>query len=687
MDNVVPPPPEFDDRFSVPPPPPPAAVTPALPPLPELEGEVSSTSSGGQRRKPISNEECPYAKRRKMTAFFEDDDPDDDDDGDDQPEHGSAENLAQYERRDDLNEHLRQFQVLDEVQGDNSDDENEDGQFDEDGVDNSSEGSGVDIEELDNLLEENLPEGMKSTGPKAKAYEERFKEVLEEKGRNHFEVLPEGWVQATHVSGMPLFLHTATRVCTASRPYFLGPGSVRKHEIPLSAIPCLNYKKALEKEDELRKEIEENAAAAEEAKNNANSNDKENQDSEKQMHNPQLSKMIASSTTLVEAQANAKMLPLKVTARIETVNENLKAQSLTADVFQEYCKKLFRFKTIRVMRFKSWAARRKLTKHRKHMKNLQRPTLPDGTKLITFPVLHTETEKGTTHVRPKKEWIMNPNGKSYVCILHEYVQHALRKQPSYEFKELENAATPYSATVSINELKYGTGYGTSKKQAKSEAARETLEILIPDMKDKITSKDSKKDQNGAAEQQPEARNLSVFDEIKIEDPRVAEFCAKTTEPSPHTILQTCLQRNFGLGDVQIQYDVKAGKHRKNEFTMTVGKHTATVVCKNKRDGKQRASQAILQILHPHIKTWGSLLRLYGNHSIKSYKEKKQEEQEITVLQSKAAINQPNYAILHKLKLEMSKLEERQKNVRVIGTFVPDVDLPMASGSNLKNVDL
>ncbi|XP_021710923.1 microprocessor complex subunit DGCR8 [Aedes aegypti] len=686
MDNPVPPAAESEGCSPNPAPPLPEAVFPAPPPMPELEGKCPSS---GERRKPTM-EECPYAKRRKLTAFFDDDDDleEEDDDEDDQMAGQERDGTREVsERHEELNDQLRQFQVLDEVQGDNSEDENDEDQFDGDGAENSSEGSGVDIEELDNLLEENLPEGMKSSGPKAKAYEERFKEVLEEKGRNHFEVLPEGWVQATHVSGMPLFLHTASRVCTASRPYFLGPGSVRKHEIPLSAIPCLNYRKALEKEDELRKEIEANAAAAEEAQNNANSNDKENQETEKQMHNPQLSKMIASTTTLAEAQANAKMLPLKVTARIETVNENLKAQSLTADVFQEYCKKLFKFKTIRVMRFKSWAARRKLTKHRKHMKNLQRPTLPDGTKLITFPVLHTEVEKGTTHVRPKKEWIMNPNGKSYVCILHEYVQHALRKQPSYEFKELENAATPYSATVSINELKYGTGYGTSKKQAKSEAARETLEILIPDMKDKITSKDAKKDQNGAAEQQPEARNLSVFDEIKIEDPRVAEFCAKTTEPSPHAILQTCLQRNFGLGDVQIQYDVKAGKHRKNEFTMTVGKHTATVVCKNKRDGKQRASQAILQILHPHIKTWGSLLRLYGNHSIKSYKEKKQEEQEITVLQSKAAINQPNYAILHKLKLEMSKLEERQKNVRVIGTFVPDVDLPLASGSNLKNVDL
>ncbi|XP_039440363.1 microprocessor complex subunit DGCR8 [Culex pipiens pallens] len=683
MDQSVPPPPECPDV--------PAPLPPPPPPLPDA------------KRAPLVGE-CPMAKRRRMNEFFEDDD-DSDDGAAEANGNGEGDDETTADRLDrPVTENLRQFQVLDEVQGDNSDEEDAGGEADsqrgaEDGDEyehSSDEGSeDMNVDDLDSLLEENLPEGMKSSGPKGKAYEERFKEVLEEKGRNHFEVLPEGWVQATHVSGMPLFLHTASRVCTASRPYFLGPGSVRKHEIPLSAIPCLNYRKALEKEDELRKEIEANAAAAE-AEAQSRSNAAAGAGQEKQMHNPQLSKMIASATTQAEAQANAKMLPLKVTAKIETVDENLKAQSLTADAFQQYCKKLFRFKTIRVMRFKSWAARRKLTKHRKHLKNLQRPTLPDGTKLITFPVLHTEGEKGHAHARPKKEWIMNPNGKSYVCILHEYVQHALRKQPSYEFKELENAATPYSATVSINELKYGTGYGTSKKQAKSEAARETLEILIPDMKDKITSKDGKKDgQNGtgatSSEQQAadagNRRNLSVFDEIMIEDPRVAEFCAKTTEPSPHTILQTCLQRNFGLGDVQIQYDVKTGKHRKNEFTMTVGKHTATVVCKNKRDGKQQAAQKILQILHPHIKTWGSLLRLYGNQSIKSYKEKKQEEQEITVLQSKAAINQPNYAILHKLKLEMSKLEERQKNVRVIGTFVPDVELPTASGSNLKNVDL
>ena len=58
-----------------------------------------------------------------------------------------------------------------------------------------------------------------------------------------------------------------------------------------------------------------------------------------------------------------------------------------------------------------------------------------------------------------------------VCLLHEYVQQSLKTQPYYSFTELDNAATPYAATVRINELEYGRGTGSSKKIAKSEAAR------------------------------------------------------------------------------------------------------------------------------------------------------------------------------------------------------------------------
>ena len=139
---------------------------------------------------------------------------------------------------------------------------------------------------------------------------------------------------------------------------------------------------------------------------------------------------------------------------------------------------------------------------------------------------------------------MNPNGKSFVCILHEYVQHALKKQPTYEFKELENSATPYSATVSINNLKYGVGFGTSKKQAKSEAARETLEVLIPEMKEKITGLDKNQAVVTASNMSksstaPPAQDLSVFGKLKyilkksqnvfISSSKQTKFALKTHE--------------------------------------------------------------------------------------------------------------------------------------------------------------
>lgn len=233
-------------------------------------------------------------------------------------------------------------------------------------------------------------------------------------------MLPEGWVKVTHDSGMPLYLHRHSRVCSVSRPYFLGPGSVRKHEIPISAIPCLNYQKALEKEKEM---IEQQRILKEEQEALANEQvDSTTGNTELSVSNGLSTLLNLPSTRQFTASGNAALLPIP-NAKIETVSENLKAQSLTTAQFTDYCKKRFNFKTIRVMRFKSWSARRKFTKNRKHIKHLQRPTLPDGTKLITFPVLNTEpvdpNSTATSHPRPKKEWIMNPNGKSFVCILHE----------------------------------------------------------------------------------------------------------------------------------------------------------------------------------------------------------------------------------------------------------------------------
>merc|ERR1712048_683986 len=111
-------------------------------------------------------------------------------------------------------------------------------------------------------------------------------------------------------------------------------------------------------------------------------------------------------------------------------------------------------------------------------------------------------------------------------------------------------------------------------------------------------------------------------------------------------------------------DLKATRNNKlSKFSMTVNETTVEVFCRSKRDGKQSASQKLLQILHPNIKSWGSLLKLYGSHAITAQKNKKEKESEVTGLQTQngSGHTSPNVAILAKLRTEMQNLAERKKS--------------------------
>ncbi|XP_026314624.1 microprocessor complex subunit DGCR8 [Hyposmocoma kahamanoa] len=697
-------------------------------------------------------------------------------------------------------EKLREFQVLDEVKSNDEDSNDEESESSDD------KSEGVPEEEIEKMLDEDLPEELKAAPkPKEKPYVTRHKVVLEEKGINHFEVLPLDWMIVRHYSGMPVYMHRTTRVCTLSKPYFLGKGNTRRHDIPISAIPCLAYRKALEeeaKQKEIDKQIEEQirngtwrqfhpqtqnennkktdvssenqvikcpfkhgvpngnsknessviketnisndqemsesreTSAIEKTKTIENQSDIQTSDNmersnlpnsqgvnlvnvDQPMENGECSQSsgemnqnrgeinqnsgetnqnsgetnqnselateneveITELNIVEEVPLNRQpvILPGGIVMpppRVETVSTSWKTQHLTHEQVNDYCKKLFQFKTVNIMHFKRWADRRKYTKARK---TLQYPTLPEGTKLITIPAQSTAGQENGGGKANKRDWVMNMNGRSYLSVFHEYVRRALQKQPVYEFKQLENASTPYQATVYIGGMQYGVGHGSSKRAAKSAAARASIHILIPEMRHELDT------QPGAnANNEPD---FSFFDYVGIEDPRITEFCAAACEPSPHAILRTCLLRNFGATDRHIHTEMKKLEYQKIELTMKVGKHTATVVCKNKKTAKQRASQAILQALHPHVRSWGSLLRLYGSRSVKSCKEKKLEEQQITLLQDAARHNEPNYAVLDKLRHEMRKLRERDQAVVAIGTLLVRADLPQHSGSNLCNVQL
>uniref|UniRef100_A0A8C1H1K4 Microprocessor complex subunit DGCR8 n=1 Tax=Cyprinus carpio carpio TaxID=630221 RepID=A0A8C1H1K4_CYPCA len=441
----------------------------------------------------------------------------------------------------------------------------------------------------------------------------KIKTVLKSRGRPPTEPLPDGWIMTFHNSGIPVYLHRETRVVTWSRPYFLGTGSIRKHDPPTSSIPCLHYKKM--------KDLEER-------EQNGEGIPLERVDE-------------PDSTATEEPTANdtAQGALGQVKAKVEVCKD----ESVDIEEFRSYLEKCFDFEQVTVKKFRTWAERRQFNRDMKRKQaESERPILPANQKLITLSVQDAPT---------KKEFVINPNGKSEVCILHEYMQRVLKVRPVYNFFECENPSEPFGASVIIDGVTYGTGTASSKKLAKNKAARATLEILIPDFV-KQTS-----------EEKPiEGDELEYFNHISIEDSRVYELTNKAGLLSPYQILHECLKRNHGMGDTSIKFEVIPGKNQKSEYVMTCGKHTVRGWCKNKRVGKQLASQKILQMLHPHVKNWGSLLRMYGRESNKMVK-KENSDKSVIELQQFAKKNKPNLHILNKLREEMMKLAGEREEAR------------------------
>uniref|UniRef100_A0A671LWJ3 Microprocessor complex subunit DGCR8 n=1 Tax=Sinocyclocheilus anshuiensis TaxID=1608454 RepID=A0A671LWJ3_9TELE len=462
----------------------------------------------------------------------------------------------------------------------------------------------------------------------------KIKRVLKSRGRPPTEPLPDGWIMTFHNSGIPVYLHRETRVVTWSRPYFLGTGSIRKHDPPTSSIPCLHYKKMKDQEERERNGEVTPTAEVSPVKSGDEGITLERADEPD-------STATEEPTEGKDSQANdtAQGALGQVKAKVEVCKD----ESVDIEEFRSYLEKCFDFEQVMVKKFRTWAERRQFNRDMKRKQaESERPILPANQKLITLSVQDAPT---------KKEFVINPNGKSEVCILHEYMQRVLKVRPVYNFFECENPSEPFGASVIIDCVTYGTGTASSKKLAKNKAARATLEILIPDFV-KQTS-----------EEKPiEGDELEYFNHINIEDSRVYELTNKAGLLSPYQILHECLKRNHGMGDTSIKFEVIPGKNQKSEYVMTCGKHTVRGWCKNKRVGKQLASQKILQMLHPHVKNWGSLLRIYGRESNKIVK-KENSDKSVIELQQYAKKNKPNLHILNNLREEMMKLAREREEAR------------------------
>ncbi|GAA6086135.1 microprocessor complex subunit DGCR8 isoform X1 [Tachysurus ichikawai] len=472
----------------------------------------------------------------------------------------------------------------------------------------------------------------------------KIKTVLKSRGRPPTEPLPDGWIMTFHNSGIPVYLHRETRVVTWSRPYFLGTGSIRKHDPPTSSIPCLHYKRMKEQEErEQNGEVTPNVSPAKDGDEREPQERTEEPDSTAPEGACDELNPDTSDNQPKGKDSQGGEMAQGALGQVKAKVEVCKDESVDIEEFRSYLEKCFDFEQVTVKKFRTWAERRQFNRDMKRKQaESERPILPANQKLITLSVQDAPT---------KKEFVINPNGKSEVCILHEYMQRVLKVRPVYNFFECENPSEPFGASVIIDGVTYGTGTASSKKLAKNKAARATLEILIPDFVKQT------------AEEKPvEGDELEYFNHISIEDSRVYELTNKAGLLSPYQILHECLKRNHGMGDTSIKFEVIPGKNQKSEYVMTCGKHSVRGWCKNKRVGKQLASQKILQMLHPHVKNWGSLLRMYGRENNKMVK-KENSDKSVIELQQFAKKNKPNLHILNKLQEEMRKLAREREETR------------------------
>lgn len=139
---------------------------------------------------------------------------------------------------------------------------------------------------------------------------------------------------------------------------------MQKHQIPVSAIPCLSYKRALEEEKRLIENKNNNLANEDTTEKTATEKTESTSgcpyaNGEKSHENGEEAGQNAGQEVTSSDQNTDDTPPTKKprvigafsNAKIETVHENLKDQSLTVQQINDYCNKLFVFRNIRVMRF------------------------------------------------------------------------------------------------------------------------------------------------------------------------------------------------------------------------------------------------------------------------------------------------------------------------------------------------
>eukprot|EP00795_Rhopilema_esculentum_P015874 gene15874-7205_t len=272
-----------------------------------------------------------------------------------------------------------------------------------------------------------------------------------------------------------------------------------------------------------------------------------------------------------------------------------------------------------------------------------KPELPSVLKAVPFATVY----------RTKNKFAVTP-GKTPLAILTEFCSKELKKP--LDMVDVKGKGDQYVVEVVIDGLKYGQGEGRSKKVARQVAAEKTMEILLPKQFEEMKNFEFTE------------KEFSVFDGLDIEDPSVADCARSVGLPAPAEVLSTCLKRNRGLCDADIEFKLIEGAgNDPHTYEITCGKHTATGKCKNRKTGKHLAAQAILKKIHPKLEKWGQLVRMYCNASTKFIRDSKKLKSD----KEFSELPRANPDLMLKLKREMRLLEKsRHESVETSTSQLP-----------------
>ena len=247
-------------------------------------------------------------------------------------------------------------------------------------------------------------------------------------------------------------------------------------------------------------------------------------------------------------------------------------------------------------------------------------------------------------------------GKSAISLLHEFSLNVLRTGPEFLLSYQEDPQKPFVTTICIKGKEYGIGCYSNKKQSKQIAAENALETLCPGVYPVAqlhqADESRQKEIDAVVEQKKD---------LLIDDERV--LLLGQMDKTPAQILQEYCNRE----GVTIEWDEE---DLKNDLENRFRVHaiiSGDKVCygegKTKKEGKQKAAQQFLKMVHPNIHSWTELLKLYAQTMDKS--------------------KEPTSQLLITLKEEMRKAIETQSYCTFIDNH-PDAYFDGSEGTRIEN---